>query len=102
MAQQPLVSQGLLIIEASRSHSDTPHLDECPAQRRGFYLTTHNIHKRQDIHAPGGIRARYPSKRTAADPRLRPRGHWDRQQLTYTVPKLSANKYPFLSKFQIQ
>ena len=24
-AQQPLVGQGLLIIEASRSHSDTPH-----------------------------------------------------------------------------
>jgi hypothetical protein len=26
VAQQPLVGQGLLIIEASRSHSDTPHL----------------------------------------------------------------------------
>jgi hypothetical protein len=25
VAQQPLVGQGLLIIEASRSHSDTPH-----------------------------------------------------------------------------
>jgi len=25
MAQQPAVSQGLLIIEDSRSHSDTPH-----------------------------------------------------------------------------
>jgi hypothetical protein len=27
MAQQPLVDQGLLSIEASRSHSDTPPLD---------------------------------------------------------------------------
>jgi hypothetical protein len=26
MAQEPLVVQGLLIIDASRSHSDTPHL----------------------------------------------------------------------------
>ena len=26
MAQQPLVDQGLLIIEASLLHSDTPHL----------------------------------------------------------------------------
>jgi hypothetical protein len=26
MAQQPLLGQGLRIIEASRSHSDTPHL----------------------------------------------------------------------------
>ena len=25
MAQQPLVGQGLLIIEDARSHSDTPH-----------------------------------------------------------------------------
>jgi hypothetical protein len=25
MAQQPLVCQGLLIMQASRSHSDTPH-----------------------------------------------------------------------------
>ena len=31
-----------------------------------------------DIHAPGGIRIRNPSKRAAADPRLRPRGQWVR------------------------
>jgi len=27
-----------------------------------------------DVHAPGGIRTRSPSKREAADKRLRPRG----------------------------
>ena len=32
-----------------------------------------------NIHAPGGIRTHNPSKRAAADPRLRPRGYWDRQ-----------------------
>jgi hypothetical protein len=37
-----------------------------------------------DIHAPGGIRTHNPSKPTAADPRLRPRGHWD-QQNAYRV-----------------
>ena len=37
-------------------------------------LTTDNT----NIHAPGGIRTRNPSKRSAADPRLRPLGHWDR------------------------
>jgi len=31
-----------------------------------------------DIHAPGGIRTRNPSKRAAADPRLRARGHRER------------------------
>ena len=45
MAQQPLVGQAV-IFEASRSHSDTWHgripLDEWSAQRRDFYLTTHN------------------------------------------------------------
>ena len=29
------------------------------------------------IHAPGGIRTHNPSKRAAADPRQRPRGHQD-------------------------
>ena len=38
-------------------------------------LTTNNT----NIYAPAGIRTRNPSKRSAADPRLRPLGHWDRQ-----------------------
>ena len=37
-------------------------------------LTTNNT----DIHALGGIRTRNPSKRSPADPHLRPLGHWDR------------------------
>jgi hypothetical protein len=81
MAQQPLVGQGLLLIEASRSHSfrhitlgRTP-LDEWSARRRDLYLTTHNTHSQEtDIHTPGGIRTRNPNKRAAADPHLRPRG----------------------------
>ena len=36
---------------------------------------THNT----NIHAPGGIRTRNPSKRSAADTRLTPFGHWDRR-----------------------
>jgi len=38
----------------------------------------------RDIHAPGGIRTRNPSKRAAADP-LRPRGYWDRQGKGHAV-----------------
>jgi len=37
----------------------------------------------RDIHAPGGIRTRNPSKPAAVDPRLRPRGH----------PNTHANEY---------
>ena len=52
----------------------------CP-DCRGFalcsYCTTHNT----NVHAPGGIRTRNPSKRSAIDTRLRPLGHWDRQRI---------------------
>jgi hypothetical protein len=37
-----------------------------------------------NIHTPGGIRTHNPRKRAASDPRLRPRGHWDRHE-TYIV-----------------
>jgi hypothetical protein len=53
-------------------------LDEWSARRRDLYLTTHNSHQ-ETVHVPGGIWTLNPSKRVAADPFLRPRGHWDRQ-----------------------
>jgi hypothetical protein len=75
MTQQPPVGQGL-IIEASRSHSDTPHSiellwanDQPDAETSTWQHT--------DNHDPGGIRTHNPSKRANADPRLRPRGHWE-------------------------
>jgi hypothetical protein len=87
MAQQPLVGQGLLIIEASRSHSDTPHSVGhsgrviSPTQRP---LSDNAQHLQEtDIHAPGGIRTHNPSKRAAEDPLLRPHGHWDQQCVTF-------------------
>ena len=44
-------------------------LDEWSTRRRELYLTKHNIHKRQTSMTPAGFEP--------ADPRLRPRGHWD-------------------------
>ena len=83
MAQQPLMCQNL-IIEASRSHSDTPqsvgHLwtgDQPDAETSTWQHTTITT----DIHASSRIRTSNPSKRAAVDPRLRPRGHWDRQSI---------------------
>ena len=77
----------------SRLHSHT-HLrhttlgrtppDEWSARSRDRDLTTHNTH----THAPGGIRTRNPSKRTAADPRLGPRGERDRQDFLQTWTNL--------------
>jgi hypothetical protein len=81
VAQQPLVSQGLFIIVASRSHSDTPHSlgllwasHYTDAETSTFQHPTLT----RDVRAPDVIRTRNPGKRAAADPRLTPRGHWDR------------------------
>jgi hypothetical protein len=51
-----------------------------PVAETSTYTGQHNIETQQiNIHAPSGIRKRDPSKQAAADLRLRPRGHWDRQ-----------------------
>jgi hypothetical protein len=72
-------------VEASRSHSDTPHSvgllwtsDQPVAETSTWQHTTLTT----DRHTcPRRIRTRNPSKRAAADRRLRPRGHWDRQNI---------------------
>jgi len=77
MVQQPPMGQGLLIVEDSWSYSDTlgrTPQDEWPARPDNTQLSHET-----DIHAPGGIRTHNPNKRAAADPRLRPRCHWDRR-----------------------
>jgi len=57
-------------------------LDEWSARLREPYLTTHNTHKRKTSYSRL-IPTHNLSKRAAADPRLRPRGHWDRQKSYY-------------------
>ena len=79
---QPLVVQGLPIIDASLSKSP---LDEWSARCRNLYLITHNTHK---------IRTRNPSKRATARPLPRPRGHWD--SLIYIRAKLGYTFFIFL------
>jgi hypothetical protein len=67
----------LFSLDNTQTHTTvgrTP-LDEGSAPRRDLYLTTQTLYKRK-IHASGGIRTHDPSKRSAADLRLRPRGHW--------------------------
>jgi len=65
MAQYPLVGQGFLVIQASRSHSDTTlgrtPLDEWSARRRDPYLITHNTHKRQISMHPAGFEPAIPT-----------------------------------------
>jgi hypothetical protein len=68
-----LIGQGLLVFDASRSHSDTPY--SVGVLWTGDQTLQHAIPKETDIHS---IRTRKPSKRVAENPLLTPRGHWDR------------------------
>jgi len=56
MTQQPLVGQGLLTVEVSRSYSDTPH-----SVGPDLYLITHNIHNRQISTPPVGFEPAIPA-----------------------------------------
>jgi hypothetical protein len=78
MAQHRLVGQGFLIVEDSRSYSDSVKVLLTNDQPDAETTLQHTTLTR-DIHATGGIRTHNPSKRAAADPRFRPCGHWDRQ-----------------------
>jgi hypothetical protein len=69
----------LFSLDHTQTHTTvgrTP-LDEGSARRRDFYLTTQILYRTQTSMPPGGSRTHDPSKRSAADPCLRPRGHWD-------------------------
>ena len=44
----------------------------------------------KDVNAPGGIRTHISSNRAAADPLLRPLGHWDRQRYSSTLSLTST------------
>jgi hypothetical protein len=59
MAQETIVAQRLLIIEASQSYSrpvtaGRNPLDEWSLQRKDLYVTAHNTHKREtSMHTAG-------------------------------------------------
>jgi len=80
-APRPPYCQGFMITLRRTKLVRTP-LDEWSPRRRDLYLTTHNTHKRKTSYSQL-IPIHNPSKRAAADPRLRPRDHWDRQKWYY-------------------
>ena len=82
MALRPNAGYDFLINGVSRSHTTTHHTREDSSGRvisSSQRLLPENTQYSQetDIHACGGIRTHNPSRRAAADPCLRPRGHWD-------------------------
>jgi hypothetical protein len=97
-ARQPLGGLGRLIFRGftitlfrHTTLGRTP-LEEWSARRRDLYLTTHNTHKRQTR-----IETHNPSKRAAVDPRLRPRGHWDRLASPVYMTTKQTKEVSFIS-----
>ena len=91
LGHSPAVGQGLLIHEVSISHTTTHHSRQDSSGRviRSSQrpLPDNTQHSQQrDFHDPGGIRTHSPSRRAAAEPRLRPRGH----RAVFVYVKLTA------------
>jgi len=85
MAQHPLMGPVFIIIEASRSHSGTPHsvglLWTSNRRIAETYTWQRQTLTRKRHLWPSRNRTCNPSKRAAADPHLRPHGHWGRHTL---------------------
>jgi len=64
-----------------------------PTQKPVPDFTPHS--QQRDIYAPGGIRTHNPSKRAAANPRIRRRGHWDWQTIVTAPVYLKGAKFYF-------
>jgi hypothetical protein len=58
-------------------------LDQWSARRRDLYLTIHNTHKRQTSMPPARLEPTIAATVRAPNPRLTPRGHWDRPTYGY-------------------
>ena len=84
-----LVEVDPIIVEASRSHSDTSRSVALlwvigPSQRHLPHNT--QLSQQADVHISGGIRTHNLSKWADADSFLRPRGRWARRKFFSPVP----------------
>jgi hypothetical protein len=92
MEKQPLVDHRFLITRLG--DPTQTHQTQCGSSGRVISptqgpLPDNTQHLQQThIHATGGIRTHNPRKQATAAPRLRSRGHRDRQQVAYTSLKM--------------
>jgi hypothetical protein len=88
LAQQPPVGQGLFIHEVSRSHTTT-HNSRLDSSVRVIsssqkpLLDNTQLSQETKLMSPVGFELAIPSRREAADLRLRSRGHWDQSRYIY-------------------
>ena len=86
------MGQGL-IIENSRSHTDTPHSigllwTSVQPSTTELHLTTHNTHRRQKSMPPPGFEPTIPGSEWPQTDALRPRDH--RDQLSFTLANTNS------------
>jgi hypothetical protein len=62
------------------------------SSQRPLLGNTQHLQK-TDIHAPCGIRTHSLSRRAAADLRIRPPGHWDRQAIRLPIHNLIVTTF---------
>jgi len=95
--QQPLVSQSLLIIEASRSHSDIVHsvglLWKSDQPHAGTSTWKNTTPTREGHLYPWRGSNPQSQQRAAADPRLRLLGYWNRLSSSYPTPITHTPNY---------
>ena len=94
----PPMGHGLLVHEVYRSHKTTHHSRQHSSGRvissSQRPLPDNTQHSQQtNIHAPCVIRTHNLSRRTAADLRLRPRGHWNRRKGSTTPVNISTIRF---------
>ena len=97
MAQQPLVGEGLLIIEASRSHSDTPHstgllwtTDQSYVETSTWQHTTHKRHRHACLRRDSNPQSQQANGRRATPRTARPLGSAD---ISLAPIKATTTKY---------
>jgi hypothetical protein len=103
---EPNSGLGRLIVEVPRSYTHTHmvgHLwtsDQVVAEAANF--TTHNKHKRTNIHILSGILTRIPKNQTAANLRHSPHGHRHRPRPAYWYIFTDVSKDPTAFIFRVQ
>jgi hypothetical protein len=103
MAQQTLEGQGLLRVQASRLHSDTPHsvgllwTSDRPEEQTSTWRNTTLTGDRHP--SPGGIRTHNSNKRETTNPHLRPSGRCD--QKTFPIKRIKYKPFITSNKPQI-
>ena len=97
MTQESLLGHGLIIIEASRSHSDTPHsvglLWTRDQPDAGTSTWQHTTFKKRQTYMPRRDSNTQSQDSSCCKTSLRPRGYWDLQRIDWFAELKKLKSY---------